>query len=124
MDSVSPTAAIIDSSVPLPSKDFKGRIEEGHITSISVALDEPDCYFLAPLYKFSAEAFTLWMEEIAQFVSRGNVKVYAEDALQGIYSQIRMAPVDIGGLFCQEVDTYGDLLKVRDYLSPLHRRQD
>ncbi len=117
IDSASPTAAIVDSSVPLPPKDFKARIEEGHITSISVALNEPNCYFLAPLYKFSAEAFELWMQEIAKFVSRGNTGVYAEDALESIYGQIALVPLDIQGRLCREVDTYQDLLEVRAYLS-------
>lgn len=120
VESVFPTAAIVDSSVPPPPKDFKGRIEGGQITSISVALDEPNCYFLAPLYRFSTVAFGLWMQEIEKFILRGNTQVYAEDALQEIYPLIRMAPLDIGGLFCQEVDTGDDLHRVRDYLSRVH----
>lgn len=111
------TAAIVDSSIPPPPKDFKARINAGHITSISVALNGPEDYFLAPLYKFSAEAFELWMKEIAIFVSSGNTRVYAEDALERIYGQIALIPLDIQGRLCREVDTYQDLLEVRAYLS-------
>jgi len=117
VESAPSTAAIVDSSIPPPLKDFKGRVEEGQITAISVALSGPDCYFLAPLYKFSAGAFELWMQEIATFVSLGNTGVYAEDALERIYGQIALAPLDIQGRLCREVDTYRDLLEIRAYLS-------
>ena len=102
---------IIDSSAPLPEKDFKGRISgDGHITRIGIDLDGSDCRFLLPVYKLSKSFMDSWMDEIKSFKERDDLKVYAENALNNLLpDKLRLLPFDKKGRFCMEVDTLEDL---------------
>lgn len=103
--------AIVDSTVPLPDKDFKARLAaNGEIREIGTGLPkEKDVVFLLPLYRLSAKFMQPWMEEIGGFVERGETGVYAENAFNTISEGMDLKPLDIKGGLCMEVDTIEDL---------------
>lgn len=111
----SQNAVLLDRSIPPPEKDFKGRVVDGLVQEIGVKVRGENCYFLAPLYKFSFEAFNVWLEEIEKFIARGEAQVYAENAFNEVSSQLGVKPVFYDGSFCMEIDTPDDLQTARDY---------
>ncbi len=101
---------IIDSTVTLPEKDFKGAVAGPLITEIGINIRKADnVFFLLPVYKLSGSFMNKWMDEIAVFVSRGEKSVYAENAFNSISSELELITMDIKGGFCMEVDTEEDL---------------
>lgn len=109
-------ATLVNPSLPLPEKDFKAREVSGNITEIGVNVWGENCSFLAPCYKLTSAVMQHWMEEIKNFVSRGETSVYAENAFNVILPQVGLKPVRFDGLFCSEIDNLKDLEKVRSYL--------
>ena len=107
---------IVSTKLPLPEKDFKGRIKDGFIREISVSIFGDDCVFLLPLYKFSESNMKIWFAEIENFVQRGNTNVYAEDAFNNISSKLELTPIYMDDEICMEVDTLEDLKIARKML--------
>jgi len=101
---------IIDSTVALPEKDFKGAVVNSLITEIGINIKKADnVFFLLPVYKLSKSFMNKWMDEISVFVSRKETSVYAENAFNSISSELELSTMDIKGGFCMEVDTEADL---------------
>lgn len=113
LSSENPDAVLIDSTRPLPDKDFRGRLSEGRVKEISVSVTGSDCRLLMPVYKLTGSFMNTWMEKIGEFVETGRVGVYAEDALNEITGSIRLSPFDMAGRFCMEIDTPVDLEDAR-----------
>ncbi len=103
-------AVIIDTSAPLPEKDFKGRLSNGKVVQIGTYVDGDDCSFLLPVYKLSKEFMAVWMDAIKDFMKADNKSVYAEEALNLHLDRLHLSPFDISGKFCMEIDTPEDLL--------------
>lgn len=112
-----PNGVLVSRNIVPPEKDFKCRVKDEVVTEIRVDISGQDCHFLAPLYKLSQESLGLWLDEIARFVERGETKVYAENAFNGISRQVKLKPVYCDGLFCMEIDDPDDLKLARKYLS-------
>lgn len=105
----------MNTTLPLPPSDFKGRIREGRVVEIGIDTFGPDCYFVPPLYKLSLPAFRLWLKGIESLILHKQYIVHAENALNRITGEVPLAPVRIDGLFCAEVDNQTDLDAVREY---------
>ena len=106
------SVAAIDFQSPLPEKDFKAKIENGKIQSISVDLSGRDCYACQPLYMFLQRDFSVWLSRVCDFCENGNVKVYAENALNEISNQIDFRALDLKSRLCKEIDNMEDLESV------------
>lgn len=105
----SPVSAVtVDTTLPLPEKDFKGRIRDGRLTEVGVNVFGDDCVELQPAYRFLARDFFRWMEEIGRFVQEGNDRVYAENAFNAAWAEIPVYPLDVQGLLCAEIDNQED----------------
>ena len=102
------SCAAVDSTLPLPEKDFKGRIRDGRLMEVGVNVFGSDCVELQPAYRFLARDFTRWMQEIERFVSEGNDRVYAENAFNAAWTEIPVYPLDVQGLLCAEIDNQED----------------
>jgi len=103
-------AVIIDSTVTLPEKDFKGLVIDNEIREIGVNIQAAEnVVFLLPVYKLSESFMNKWMDEISVFVDRKDIGVYAENAFNSISSEMKLSYFDIKGGFCMEVDTEEDL---------------
>lgn len=96
----------------LPEKDFKGRIIDGTLKEVSISIFEDNCYAFQPLYKLSKESITKWVDTVINFVERGIVNVYAENALNEISNQISIFPMSYSRHFIDEVDNPNDLKRV------------
>ena len=106
---VSPVSAVtVDSTLPLPEKDFKGRIRDGRLTEVSVNVFGDDAIELQPAYRFLAQDFARWMQEIERFIEAGNDRVYAENAFNAAWEDIPVYPLDVQGLLCAEIDNQED----------------
>lgn len=103
------SSVVVDSSLPLPEKDFKAEIKEGLVTQIATYINNENCLACQPLYKLNKEDWLLWAEAIEKFCVAGNTNVYAEEALNSILHQLPLHPVDLNGKLCMEVDTPEDL---------------
>ena len=110
----SPVSAVtVDFTLPLPEKDFKGRIREGRLMEVGVNVFGEDCVELQPAYLLKPAQTDRWLEEIAAFVAAGNDRVYAENAFNAVWEEIPIVPLDVQGLLCAEIDNQQD----KEYVS-------
>nr|MBR4281058.1 NTP transferase domain-containing protein [Clostridia bacterium] len=110
----SPVSAVtVDTTLPLPEKDFKGRIRNSRLMEVGVNVFGPDCVELQPAYRILAKDFDRWMQEIGRFVAEGNDRVYAENAFNAAWEEIPVHPLDVQGLLCAEIDNQQD----KEYVS-------
>ena len=107
---------VMNSEIPLPEKDFKGRLVNNMIKEIGLDVFGEDAFFVAPLYKLEREDFLIWMEMISEFVEAGDVSCYAENALNKITDKIDLKPLYYSSEFCMELDTHEDLEKIKEYI--------
>lgn len=111
----SPVSAVtVDSTLPLPEKDFKGRIRDGRLMEVGVNVYGEDCVEWQPAYRFLAADFDRWMQKIRRFIAEGTEKVYAENAFNAVWEEIPVYPLDLAGLLCAEIDNQAD----KEYVSP------
>lgn len=106
------SAVAVDSTLPLPQKDFKARLENGRVAAIGVEFFGPDCVACQPAYFWRREDFAAWMEAIGAFCRRGEVKVYAENAFNEKQGAIPLYALELCGRLCHEIDTPEDLQTV------------
>jgi len=117
LESEHKNAVLINNKNEPPEKDFKGKIEGGIIKKIGVDVFGENCFFLAPVYKFSKDSFIRWMQEIEKFVKEGKTNVYAENAFNEIPDEIKLNPIYFGDEFCMEIDTLEDLEIAKKHLN-------
>ncbi len=106
------SCAAVDSTLPLPDKDFKAEVAQGRIRAIGVDRFGPGCVASQPAYKFLRADFARWMAEIEAFVLRGETGCYAENAFNAAWRDIPLYPMDARGLLCAEIDNPEDQARV------------
>lgn len=106
---------VIDSTLSLPEKDFKAVVENNAIKAIGIDFFEK-AYAAQPLYKLNAEMWEKWLENISVFCERDQTACYAENAFNMISDECKITPLDVKGLFCNEIDTLEDWETVRKWL--------
>ncbi len=105
----SPVSAVtVDTTLPLPEKDFKGRVANSRLKEVGVNVFGTDCVALQPAYRFRTADFARWMQEIERFIQAGNDRVYAENAFNAAWEEIPVYPLDVQGLLCAEIDNHED----------------
>ncbi len=97
---------------PLPEKDFKGRFSNNVLKEVSVSIFDDDCYAFQPLYKLSKADIEKWKNEVSTLVSHGNVKVYAENALNHITDKVLIYGFSYKDDYIEEIDNEEDYAKV------------
>lgn len=103
----------VDSTLPLPAKDFKARLREGRITAVGVSLFGEGCVACQPAYKWLADGFSTWLHSIAAFVERGETGVYGENAFNALDGSLPLFPLELHGRLCHEIDNPEDLAAIR-----------
>lgn len=103
------SAVTVDRSLSLPEKDFKAKTRDGKVKAVGIEFFGDDCVACQPAYKLNRSDFTVWMEEIEKFCFVGNIKVYAENALNAVCSRINLIPLELGNRLCSEIDNIDDL---------------
>ncbi len=107
------SAMAVDSSLPLPQKDFKARLQNGQIVAVGVEFFGEDCKACQPAYHWLAQDFSRWLQSIGAFVARGENRVYAENAFNALGGTLPLAPLELQGRLCHEIDDVQDLALVR-----------
>lgn len=109
LDSEAENTVVIDTTLPEPEKDFKGKVENGRVHAVSVKISGENCIALQPVYKLSNILMNAWLDKMSEFVNAGTTGVYAENALNEILDKHLLVPCDLKGQMCMEVDTPEDL---------------
>ena len=104
--------ALINPKKELPEKDFKGRVKDGELQEVSINIFDDDCYAFQPLYKLTKKDSLSWLEVVEEFINDGNVKVYAENALNTILPSLHIKTMSYENNFVEECDTEEDLARV------------
>ncbi|MCL2839570.1 MAG: iron-containing alcohol dehydrogenase [Defluviitaleaceae bacterium] len=99
---------VVDSTKPLPEKDFKAMVQDSRVIEVSTTRFESTLY-AQPLYRLRRHDWYMWLKAITAFCKQGRTNVYAEEALNGISEIINLYPFDIAGRACFEVDNQDDL---------------
>ncbi len=110
-------AVLVNPYIELPEKDFKAELKNGRVQRIGVNIFGEGSVFLVPIYKLTGAAFSAWLEEMKKFAEKGELKVYAENALNNLLGGLALHPVEYREEFCTEIDDLEDLSKVRNYLA-------
>lgn len=79
---------------------------------MSVNIFDDDCYAFQPLYKLDKNYLQLWKEKVAEFVRNGNVKVYAENALNEITYNMNIYGMSYKDDYIDEIDNEEDYKRV------------
>ena len=111
----------VSAAAPLPRKDFKAVIQDGRITAVGVEFFD-HAAAAQPLYRLTREDWRIWLSRIEELCRGGDVKCYAEKALNQVTDRLALHPLDVGDLLCAEVDDPEDLAVVSEKLRALEGR--
>lgn len=114
MESEKPCMAV-SSAVPLPEKDFKAVVVDGIIRKVGIEFFD-SAVAAQPLYHLRKDDWMLWLGKIGEFCEAGNVKVYAENALNALDGACGIVPLDVGIRLCGEIDNPEDLAVIQNAL--------
>lgn len=103
---------LINRNKPLPEKDFKGRVVGDEVTEVGVSIFDDNCYALQPLYKLTKRTLGAWLSKVEDFINKGTIGVYAENALNEIAPGLGIRPFSYSAHFIDEVDNPDDLERV------------
>lgn len=112
LDNKNTSVCLYNEEKPLPEKDFKGRFKSNKLIEVSVNIFDSDCYAFQPLYKLSKKDLQLWKNKVAEFVKMGNVKVYAENALNEITDKTNIYGMSYKDDYVEEIDNEKDYYRV------------
>ena len=96
----------------LPEKDFKGRFKDNKLLEVSINIFDNDCYAFQPLYKLDKNTLQSWKDKVEEFVLNGNVKVYAENALNEITQNLNIQGMSYKDDYIDEIDNEIDYNRV------------
>ena len=111
----------VSSMIDLPEKDFKAVISNDHISKVGIEFFD-NAMAAQPLYKLLKNDWKIWLNEIIDFCENGNVKCYAENALNVVSEKLDIYPIDVKNLLCAEVDDPNDLAVVSYRLREIENR--
>lgn len=106
------STCLINKKIPLPEKDFKGRIVDNKLKEVSIHIFDDNCYTFQPLYKLTKNDLKIWMNKVEEFVLAGNVNVYAENALNEVSDKLDIFPISYEKYYINEIDNVDDYEKV------------
>lgn len=98
----------------LPEKDFKGRFKDNMLKEVSINIFDSDCYAFQPLYKLSKKNIMLWKNKVREFVNKGIVGVYAENALNEITEELIIYGMSYKDDYIDEIDNNDDYIRVNN----------
>ncbi len=111
----------VSSTLPLPEKDFKAVIQDGRVKKVGIEFFN-DAMEAQALYHLNQEDWRLWLDRIVEFCEKGDVKCYAENALNEVTDACKLYPLDVRDRLCAEIDNSEDLAVVSAKLSELENR--
>lgn len=112
----------VSSDLPLPQKDFKAVIADGQIKKVGIEFFD-QALVAQPLYKLTGHDWQIWLKKIDEFCAQGNVRCYAENALNEVSDEMHIYPLDVHDTLCNEIDTEEDLHTVSERVKQLTERK-
>lgn len=112
LDSKEKSLCLYNENKELPEKDFKGRFKNGLLKEVSINIFDSDCYAFQPLYKLDKNTLNLWKTKVKEFVEKGIVKVYAENALNEISNNLQIVGMSYSNDYIDEIDNESDYKRV------------
>lgn len=112
LDSKEKSLCLYNENKELPEKDFKGRFKNGLLKEVSINIFDSDCYAFQPLYKLDKNTLNLWKTKVKEFVEKGIVKVYAENALNEISNNLQIVGMSYSNDYIDEIDNELDYKRV------------
>lgn len=106
---------------PLPDKDFKAVIRNGWIDKVGIEFFH-NAVAAQPLYNLKEKDWMIWLNEICNYCRLGDVKCYAENALNQVIKDMELYPYDVGEQLCSEIDTQEDWRLVTSRLQEVEKR--
>ena len=107
---------VVDSTKPLPEKDFKAVVKDNKVRHVSIDVFE-DAYYAQPLYKLFKDDWFKWLDEIIRYCDDGKTNVYAENAFNDVSNNMNVKALDIKGRICFEIDDKHDLDKSKELIT-------
>lgn len=111
----------VSSTLPLPEKDFKAVIQNGHVTRIGIEYFN-EALAAQPLYKILKNDWKVWLGNIVKFCETDQVKCYAENAFNEVSNECVLYPLDVKNQLCKEIDNPQDLAVVSKELNEVENR--
>lgn len=109
--------ATVNFKKSLPQKDFKGRVRKGKVLEVSINIFDDDCYAFQPFYKLEKKVANAWIEKVVEYVNKGEIKCYAENALNEIFPSINIKVFSYENYFIDEIDDMDDYVRVSNEIS-------
>lgn len=110
------SGALVNKTI-VSEKDFNAEIEEGLIRKIGVSVSGKQRGFCLPVYKFLKDEFGIWMKKIEEYIKKGRIDCYAENALNEVTDKIKLYPVYFDKEMGMEIDDFEDLRKAKSFLT-------
>lgn len=111
----------VSSTLPLPEKDFKAVVKDGHIAKVGIEFFD-QAVVAQPLYKLNKEDWACWMQQIIAYCDADHKKCYAENALNEVSDSCVIHPLDVKDQLCCEIDNPEDLAIVTQKLHDVENR--
>lgn len=111
----------VSSTLPLPEKDFKAVVKNGHVKAVGIEFFGSAMEAQA-LYKLNQEDWKRWLDKICEYCETDRRKCYAEVALNEITDQCCIAAFDVKNRLCTEIDNPEDLAVVKAKLAEIENR--
>ena len=104
--------ATVNFKKALPEKDFKGRVQDGKVLEVSIHIFDEDCYAFQPFYKMDKATASAWIGKVSQFITEGQNKCYAENALNEIFPALNIRAFSYEDYYIDEIDNLDDHARV------------
>ena len=111
-------AATVNFKKALPEKDFKGRVQDGKVTEVSIAIFDADCFAFQPFYKLQKAAASAWIGKVVEFIHKGEDRCYAENALNEIFPALNIRAFSYEYYYVDEIDNMEDYARVKEEILP------
>lgn len=118
------SVSLYNEDKPLPEKDFKGRFLNNKLIEVSINIFDKDCLTFQPLYKLVKQDIIKWLNKVEEFVLSGNVKVYAENALNEISNTLDIQGMSYKDDYIEEIDNEEDYLRVNKEIELFDQKKD
>ena len=111
----------VSSTLPLPEKDFKAVIQDGHISKVGIEFFN-EANTAQPLYKLLKKDWKIWLDNIVKYCEKDHVNCYAENAFNEVSDKCIIYPLDVQNQLCSEIDNPEDLAVVSNKLKEVENR--
>jgi len=110
--------ATVNFTKALPEKDFKGRVKDGKVLEVSVKIFDEDCFAFQPFYKMEKATASAWIGKVVEYIHKGEVKCYAENALNEIFPALNVRAFAYEDYYVDEIDNMDDYVRVSNEIVP------